>query len=215
VPQAVTARRAPRRIAVERRRTEILEAARDVVLERGLANTRVADVADALGVSTGLIHYHFASKDELLIETLRHAADADIRRLEKLVAASADPVERVDRVLREYLPSPRGDQTWLLWIDTWAAGLRNAALRDISEELDEAWVRVLEGVILAGVDAGRFTCEDARASAWRLATLLDGLGLQVVLHRKTMTRGQMLEHARTAAVHELGLQRDDFPAARR
>jgi AcrR family transcriptional regulator len=215
VPSAVTERRAPRRIAVEQRRAEILEAARDVVLERGLASTRVADVAEALGVSTGLIHYHFASKDDLLTETLRYAADADIRRLEKSVAASADPVERVDRVLREYLPSPRGDQTWLLWIDTWSAGLRNPVLRAISEELDEAWVRVLEGVIDAGVDAGRFDCPDPRASAWRLACLLDGLGLQVVLHRKTMTRAQMLEDARVAAVHELGLRRSDFPAARR
>src|SRR5262249_33495797 len=124
VPPAASERRAPRRIAVEQRRIEILEAARGVVLERGLANTRVADVADALGVSTGLIHYHFASKDDLLAETLRHAADADILRLEKSVAASANPVERLDRVLREYLPSPRGDQTWLLWIDTWAASLR-------------------------------------------------------------------------------------------
>jgi AcrR family transcriptional regulator len=212
VPQSATAGRATRRIAVEQRRTEILEAARVVVLDRGLANTRVADVAEALGVSTGLIHYHFASKDDLLTETLRHAADTDIRRLEKSVAASADPVERVERVLREYLPSPRGDQTWVLWIDTWSAGLRNARLRAISEELDEAWVRVLEGVIVAGVDEGRFDCPDPRAAAWRLASLLDGLGLQVVLHRKTMSRSQMLEHARTAAAHELGLRRSDFPA---
>ena len=128
------------------------------------SNTRIADVADALGVSTGLIHYHFASKDDLLAATLRHAAESDILRLEKSVAASADPIARFDRVLREYLPSPRGDQTWLLWIDTWAAGLRNPVLREISEELDEAWVRVLEGVIVAGVDAGTFRCADPRAS---------------------------------------------------
>jgi AcrR family transcriptional regulator len=215
VPSAATARRAPRRIAVEQRRIEILDAARAVVLERGLANTRVSDVADALGVSTGLIHYHFASKDDLFTETLRHAADSDIRRLEKSVAASANPIERVDRVLREYLPSPRGDQTWVLWIDTWSAGLRNPAMRAISEELDEAWVRMLESVITAGVDAGSFECPDPRASAWRLASLLDGLGLQVVLHHRTMTRNQMLEHARVAAMRELGLRRSDFPRARR
>jgi AcrR family transcriptional regulator len=199
---------------VEQRRSEILEAARAVVLERGLSNTRVADVADALGVSTGLIHYHFASKDDLLAETLRHAADTDIHRLEKSVASSADPIERLDRVLREYLPS-RGDQTWLLWIDMWSAGLRNPVLRDISEELDEAWVRVLQGVLEAGVDAEIFTCADPRASAWRLSSLLDGLGLQVVVHRKTMRRSQMLEHARTAAAYEVGLDRADFPTAGR
>jgi len=205
----------PRRIAPDQRRLEILDAACAVVLERGLANLRVADVADALGVSTGLIHYHFASKDDLLAATLRHAAEADILRLEKSVASSVDPISRFDRVLREYLPSPRGDQTWLLWIDTWAAGLRNPVVRDISEELDEAWVRVLEGVIVAGVDAGVFTSDDPRAAAWRLACLLDGLGLQVVLHTGTMKRSHMLEHARTAAALELGLQRSDFPGNNR
>jgi hypothetical protein len=87
-------------------------------------------------------------------------------------------------------------------------------LREISEELDEAWVRVLEGVIVSGVDAGVFDCPDPRASAWRLASLLDGLGLQVVLHRSTMKRSQMLEHARIAAAQELGLRRADFPDTR-
>jgi AcrR family transcriptional regulator len=213
--RTATPSRSPRRIAPDQRRLEILDAAWAVVLERGLSNTRIADVADALGVSTGLIHYHFASKDDLLAATLRHAAESDILRLEKSVAASADPIARFDRVLREYLPSPRGDQTWLLWIDTWAAGLRNPVLREISEELDEAWVRVLEGVIVAGVDAGAFRCADPRASAWRIASLLDGLGLQVVLHNSTMKRRQMLEHARTASAHELGLRRAQFPSTRR
>jgi AcrR family transcriptional regulator len=51
---------------VAQRRAEILDAAVGVVLERGFAGTRVIDVADALDISTGLVHYHFDSKDELL-----------------------------------------------------------------------------------------------------------------------------------------------------
>ena len=116
-----------------------------VVLEKGFGGTRIKDVSDALGVSTGLVHYHFASKDELLAETMRYAADADIRRLEKTVAAGSDPVERLDRVLREYLPGPR-DQSWTLWIDAWGEALRNPTLREISEELDQAWIELLERV---------------------------------------------------------------------
>ena len=42
---------------VEKRRIEILEATCDVVIERGFAGTRVADVAKKLGVSNSLIHY--------------------------------------------------------------------------------------------------------------------------------------------------------------
>ena len=210
---AAASRRSRSRVSVEQRRVEILEATRSVVLEKGFGGTRIKDVADALGVSTGLVHYHFESKDELLAETMRYAADADIRRLEKTVAAGSDPVERLDRVLREYLPGPR-DQSWTLWIDAWGEALRSPTLKEISEELDAAWVALLERVIRDGVTARRFRTNDPAGVAWRLAALMDGLGLQVVLHKGTMSRARMLEHTRAVAAAELGLRRDDFPAKR-
>jgi AcrR family transcriptional regulator len=210
---AATSRRSRNRVSVEQRRVEILEATRGVVLEKGFGGTRIKDVADALGVSTGLVHYHFESKDELLAETMRYAADADIRRLEKTVAAGSDPIERLDRVLREYLPGPR-DQSWTLWIDAWGEALRSPTLKEISEELDAAWVSLLERVIRDGVTARRFRTSDPAGVAWRLAALMDGLGLQVVLHKGTMSRARMLEHTRAVAAAELGLRRDDFPAKR-
>jgi AcrR family transcriptional regulator len=124
---AASSRRSRNRVSVEQRRIEILEATRAVVLEKGFGGTRIKDVSDALGVSTGLVHYHFESKDELLAETMRYAADADIRRLEKTVAAGSDPIERLDRVLREYLPGPR-DQSWTLWIDAWGEALHKTTM---------------------------------------------------------------------------------------
>ena len=50
-----------KKYAVEARRVEILEATCEVVIERGFAGTRVADVAKRLNVSNSLIHYHFDS----------------------------------------------------------------------------------------------------------------------------------------------------------
>jgi AcrR family transcriptional regulator len=192
---------------VEERRADILEATRRVVLVRGFGHTRIADVAAELGVSTGLIHYHFASKDELLAETLRDTAAADIRRLRGAVAGHGDPLERLDRVLEEYLPSAERDQSWVLWIDAWGDALRSPRLREISEELDTAWARVLEQVIRDGVEAGRLRSADPAASAWRLACLMDGLGVQLTLHTGTMTHEAMLDHARSVAARELGFER--------
>ena len=105
-----------------------------------------------------------------------------------------------------YLPSSRRDPSWLLWIDVWGEALRDANLRRISEELDDAWVELVAEVIAEGVANGAFRCDDAVASAWRLCALLDGLGLQVVLHHGTMTRAQMHEHVHQAAALELGYQ---------
>jgi AcrR family transcriptional regulator len=197
--------RVARRADVEVRRREILDAAVRVVAERGFAATRVQDVAKSLGVSTGLVHYHFDSKDELLTAAFRHAADADIHRLEKSLAESADAVEQLDRVLREYLPGGRGEKGWVLWIDAWGEALRDPGLRRISAELDQAWFAAIEGVILDGVTAGQFRCPDPHAAAWRLAALMDGLSLQIVAHRGMLTRTEALEYARAAAARELEL----------
>lgn len=192
---------------VAQRRAEILDAAVGVVLERGFAGTRVVDVADALGISSGLVHYHFDSKDELLAETLRHAADADIARLEKAVADLDDPMKRLDRVLREYLPEAKGDQSWVIWIDAWGHAIRNERLRTILAELDLAWSSALESVIRDGVAAGRFDCPDPSGAARRISAMLDGLGLDVILHGGP-SRRRLLQDARIAATAEVGLPRD-------
>jgi AcrR family transcriptional regulator len=189
---------------VEQRRTEILDATIAVVLQRGFAGTRVADVAAELGISTGLVHYHFSGKDDLLAEALRHAAQADIARLEKVVAQLSDPVARLDRVLREYLPGSKKDQSWLLWVDAWGQAIRNPQLRAIISELDLAWIDALETVVRDGVTAGAFTCPDPAGAARRLAALLDGLGLDVILHGGPSWRA-LLVHARIAAAAEVDI----------
>ncbi|MFZ0089083.1 MAG: helix-turn-helix domain-containing protein [Solirubrobacteraceae bacterium] len=43
---------------------EILAAACRAIVARGLADTRVGDIARAAGTSTGTIHYYFDSKQE-------------------------------------------------------------------------------------------------------------------------------------------------------
>jgi AcrR family transcriptional regulator len=196
---------------VDERRAQILEATQEVALARGLAHLRVADVATHLGISSGLVHYHFSSKDELLVEMLRHMATTDVARLSETMGAEGDPVDRLDRVLREYLPTSRRDESWALWIDWWDEALRSEALATISSEFDTAWVAILESLIESGVAEGVFDCKDPHGASWRLSALLDGLAIQVVLPRRTLSRTQMLDHARIGAAREVGLARSAFP----
>jgi AcrR family transcriptional regulator len=202
---------------VEARRAELLDAAERVVLQRGFAETRVADVAAESRVSGGLIHYHFASKDQLLTAMLRSVAERDIARARRLAAGPGSAATRLDKVMREWVPGSAKDQSWVLWIDAWGSALRDGAMREISEELDDAWVQVLEQVIRDGAESGEFDCPDPAASAWRLAALLDGLGLRITLQRGSMSKRQMIEHARIVAATEVGVDVSSFaaPAGRR
>ncbi|GII83178.1 transcriptional regulator [Sphaerisporangium siamense] len=195
----------------DHRRAELLEAARRVVLERGISSTRVADIAKATNVSGGLIHYHFATKDELITAMLRTTIDGEVGRLRQLVQDPGTGVERLDRVLRYYIPRSRADQSWLLWIDAFAAGLRETVVQQILLELESGWIGALEQVIRSGVDGGEFTCDDPRGAAERIDGMLDGLIIRYTLHPSVLSRRRLLEHARIAAAREVGLSRADFP----
>jgi hypothetical protein len=110
-------------------------------------------------------------------------------------------------VLSEYLPEARGDQSWVLWVDAWAQAIRNERLRKILTGLDLAWSGALETVIRDGVAAGRFACTDPSGAARRISAMLDGLGLDVILHGGP-SRRRLLQDARIAATAEVGLPRD-------
>lgn len=195
---------AVKRPTVEERRTEILEATAEVVIERGFAATRVADVARRLGVSTGLIHYHFESKDQLFAETFGHAARADLARLAGEVALEHRAVAKLDKIFRLYSPDS-AEPGWMLWIDGWGEALRTPALKKLSQDLDLKWKDLLEDVIELGIEQGEFECADIHGTAWRLASLLDGLAVQVTVHEGVISNDDLLLWVRTAASAELGL----------
>src|SRR5438067_1787126 len=60
----------PRPVVRSQRRDQIVRAAVRLVRERGVQGFTTADVADEAGVSRGILHYHFDSKDEIVHEAL-------------------------------------------------------------------------------------------------------------------------------------------------
>jgi AcrR family transcriptional regulator len=201
------------RIKADVRREEILRATCREVIARGFASTRVGDVAAALGVSSGLVFYHFARKENLLGEAFRYAAEEHLDGLAATARGGGSALERLDRILRLYFPAG-SSAAWVLWIDAWSQALRDPELADISRQLDLRWKQTMAAVIAEGVAAGEFTCPDPDATAWRLTALLDGLGVQVTVH-KVAANGRLLDWVRAAAAAELGLHPDALASAER
>jgi AcrR family transcriptional regulator len=190
---------------VEVRREEILAATVTEVQKSGLAHTRVSDIASALGVSPALLFYHFETKDRLLAEAFAYAAERDLVRLAEVVDGPGSATARLRSVLRLYSPVGSTPPGWTLWVDAWAAALRSSELRRVSKRLDLRWKEAVAGIIGAGVGTGEFHCDDPHAAAWRITALIDGLAIQVTVHRGLLTRGEMAEWVAGLAAHELGL----------
>ncbi len=198
-------RNAVTRRAAEIRLDALLRTACEVIAERGLANTRTADVAEAAGVSQALVFYHFATKDRLLAQAFAYAVEQDLARLDAVLRSSAPPLAKMRRMLRLYTPTGRAT-SWSMWIDGWAESLRTPELEKLSRRLDLRWRQDLAAVITAGVAEGTFDCPDPAGAAWRISAVMDGLAVQIAVHERVITRRQIAEWIRLVAARELGLE---------
>src|SRR5215210_1854658 len=76
----------------------IIEAMRASVGTRGAAASTFDHVAREAGVSRGLLHYYFGSKERLLVEVVRHDCEVRIEQMDERLAR-ADSVDAIVEAL--------------------------------------------------------------------------------------------------------------------
>jgi len=156
-------------------RQRLIAAGYDVLSEQGYEATTVKEVARVAGVSPGLLHYYFASKDELLIAVLHEAGERYGRMMQDLRATvPADRfLEAAFVALRERVTAEPG--WYRLRYELFALGLRNPTFLPVVGEM-LAFIRQMFTRAFLGVTGG----DEARAQALAAVVLagFDGLALQ-------------------------------------
>src|SRR4029077_895780 len=85
----------------ETSRQQVLDAAIRTLAKRGFANTSVSDIADAAGMSKGVVHYHFKNKDDLIGRVLVECNGRMSARIRAAWDEPGQPTDRIRRVLRQ------------------------------------------------------------------------------------------------------------------
>ncbi len=83
MPTSTTARVLRWERRPEERPNELLEAALRIFAERGYSNTRLEDIAAAVGVTKGTIYHYFETKEDLLRQAIDHYHERVFLPLEK------------------------------------------------------------------------------------------------------------------------------------
>src|SRR3954470_10788423 len=151
-------RRPGRPPGADRRRPErleqILEAACRAILDRGFPATRIADIAAAARVSTGTVHYYFATKDEVLVAALKWASGRLFARIEQPDGTARERLARLLAVSVPY-PGPARDE-YVLWIELWLRVLHQPDLLPECEAISAQWRGFFHDVVRRGVETGEF-----------------------------------------------------------
>lgn len=185
-------------------RDKILAAAAECIVRDGLAQVRMASIARTAGVSSGLVHYHFDTKELLFGEVLKysHAVSAELNEL-AMATAGDGPAERLSSFLDRCLPSDaqRADE-WLLWQELALLCVRDPHLARVGTDLyEDLYVTVAE-IVREGLDAGVFRTDlDPRFVAETAIALTDGLGERVLARDPNLG----IEQARAGIATVIGI----------
>ena len=120
----------------------IIAAMRASVGRRGAAGATFDHVAAEAGVSRGLLHYYFGSKERLLVEVVRHDSELRLGKLEEsLLAAESvdDMIAVMVRQVRDFVDEDPGAQALLY--EMFSAARANEEIR---AELAELYRRTRE-----------------------------------------------------------------------
>lgn len=162
------------------RRDHILDAALLVVGRLGPDALTHRRVAEAANLPLAATTYWFASKEDLLAQTYRRAAERDIARLEQLgerLSAARPAVRDLPAALARLVTDElAADRTGLVAAYAlWLEAARRPELREVTRLWTAAYVRVAAGLL------GAAGSRDPEADARIVVAALDGLSLDALV----------------------------------
>src|SRR5687767_6004231 len=105
----------------------IVEAMRSSVARRGVAGSTFDHVAREAGVSRGLLHYYFGTKERLLAEVVRRDTDMQLAVLDEALAEAHTADDFIDALVRSLEDLVRRDPDFVtLVFELFAIARRNA-----------------------------------------------------------------------------------------
>ena len=170
----------------EQRREQMLRAALEVIVERGYADTRIADVAERAGTSPALVIYYFKTRDQLLTEAIALLRGPLVRRpaprrLEAIPTAAGQLAELIAMTCLPDTDPAAAQRLAALARPVGAVAAQHRGRRGAAASSTSGGGRPSRTIVLAGQEARRVRAVDADDFAVTLSALLDGMAVQIAL----------------------------------
>lgn len=165
-----------------RRREQLVEAARAVLLERGATGVRVKDIADRAGLAPSSVLYYYPEIDKLLLEVARGAFSRYGERRAAAVREQPDAPSQLRLAIELGVPTGPDDAESRLLYELDALTGASAAFELVSTSYFDRQVHLYMTIIETGTARDELEpTAPAETIARGFVALEDGLGLQVVI----------------------------------
>jgi AcrR family transcriptional regulator len=152
----------------------MVDATRAIVAARGISGATFDEVARAAGVSRGLLHYYFGSKERLLVEAVRRECEVRNQALEHAIAQARSGDEVLDAMVRSFEDLlGEGPATVVMFHEMLTLAQRNeeiaAEMAELGRRTRDQLAQALRGQAERGVVVLRDSAEQLSAFLFVLA----------------------------------------------
>lgn len=160
----------------EMRREQILDVGLDLFVRNGYYGTTTKEIAEALGISPGLMFHYFKSKDELYIELLSQLSQGMGKVTGSPEFGQLNPLEifqmMIEVIVQSFEDNPRSAKYFLLVAQAKMCTRLTGEIRNAVKAVD---VNTFEKLVIAGQEAGVIRQGDAKALAGLVYSTIQGI----------------------------------------
>jgi TetR/AcrR family fatty acid metabolism transcriptional regulator len=200
----------PKIIDKKEKRGQILDAAIRIFAQRGVKNTKIADIAEAAGIGKGTVYEYFQSKDEIISASFRYFMDTVGETIGRRVSKLTDPLDKLMAFFSGWADILESEFMGYIEVvlDFWAEGIREdkGVLAFNLAELYAEYRAAVEKLLNDCVAAGCIRPVDTRIAASVLLGTVDGLLVQWVADRTAFDIKAALEALPNLIIY--GLKKD-------
>lgn len=193
---------------VDQRRKLLIDAAIAVMSREGVANVGTRAIVAEAGMTIGVFHYCFRSKDELVVEVLRSINQRSFTAVGQILSSSDDPAELIQAGIQAYWDHVKANPTErMLIFELTQYTLRTPEWRDAAGEQYTHYVGGMQAFLQAVSDRGGATWDGdvAVLARWVLANL-QGITIQWLVSRDATLAVAMLGHLAAHLTRQAGLE---------
>ncbi len=156
-----------------RKKRLILDKSADLFYRKGYRSTSMRDIARACHFEAANIYHYFSSKEQILYEVFREAAEHTLSVIENLeYSPEMSPGERLRCFVKRHFETPEpGTKPYYMMFDMELKNLLPRHRRKIIEMRDE-YDKILRKIIQDGLDDGTFVTNDVKLAGYAIASII-------------------------------------------
>jgi TetR/AcrR family transcriptional regulator, fatty acid metabolism regulator protein len=176
------------------RRAQLTRAAYKVVGEKGYSDFTIKDIALEAGLSTGLVHYYFKNKEELLFKLLKEMNSNLKDNLKKALSELTEPQDKLLSFCDQAFDLVDKEKAYFyVLIDFWAQINHDNRIRQANVKLFQSYREEIAAILKEGTAKGVFMAVDVQLTSVIIISLIQGSIIQYVIDNEAFDYREIKE----------------------